>query len=269
MQVAKLTNRGVVRVSGADAADWLQDLITNDIARADEASACFAALLTPQGKVLFDFLLQRRGEDFLLDCAANHAGALAKRLSMYRLRAKVSISDSSAEFAVFAVWDSTGQPAIDARRDPRHPELGWRIISDPDNPGVDTNSSLDAYSVFRIGLGVPEGGSDFSYGELFPHDVNMDELHGVDFRKGCYVGQEVVSRVHHRGTARKRVRKLLLPSPAPAPGTDILAGETTIGQVIAVAGNTGLGLVRIDRVAESLEAGAATRAGGGAVDIKL
>ena len=269
MQAALLSNRGVVRVSGPDAAGWLQGLITNDVGLADDENACFAAMLTPQGKILFDFLIHRRNDDFLLDCAADQAAALARRLSMYRLRAKVEVADASGEFAVYAVWETASAPAPDARRDPRHSELGWRVLAAKSGAPIKTNAGKADFAAHRICLGVPEGGSDFAFGEHFPHDVNMDEIHGVDFKKGCYVGQEVVSRVQHRGAARKRIRKLQFADAAPPAGADIIAGDVQLGTVTAVSGSTGLGLIRIDRAAEAATAGSQTVASGEPVVIDL
>ncbi|MGE3244783.1 MAG: folate-binding protein YgfZ [Beijerinckiaceae bacterium] len=266
MQAALLEHRGVVRITGEDAADWLQGLITNDIARADGENACFAAFLSPQGKILFDFLIHRRGDLFLLDCAAGQAAALAKRLAMYRLRAKVQVELETGA-AVLALWDTASRPHPQALRDPRDPLLGWRLAGEaaalaelfPERvPATD-------YDAHRIAAGVPEGGTDFAWGDIFPHDANMDEMNGVDFKKGCYVGQEVVSRVQHRGSARKRFRKLHFGGETPAPGTEIMAGETSIGSVTSVCGFRGLGLIRIDRAAE----GGDFMAGGAIVGIAL
>ncbi len=266
MKTALLTSRGVVRITGADAQDWLQGLITNDIARADASQACFAALLSPQGKILFDFLVHRRDKTFLLDCAADQAAALARRLGMYRLRAKVEATQE-ADFGVAAIWDTDTRPHPLALRDPRHPGLGWRVLDDQAALSrlVAPGAGESEYAAHRIALGIPEGGMDFSWNDIFPHDADMDELGGVDFKKGCYVGQEVVSRVQHRGTARKRFRPVTFPAQTPAQGTDILAGENLVGTIATISGQAGLALFRIDRLMEALEAGHSLEAGGHAV----
>lgn len=268
MKATILDRRGVVRISGADASDWLQGLITNDITKADDNNACFAALLTPQGKILFDFLILRQEGDYFLDCDADVAATLAKRLTLYRLRAKISIEDCSSTFTVTAVWDSDDVPSHNAKRDPRHPGLGWRIIHprDTDQDGIQINASVGEYDARRVALGIPEGGVDFGWSDLFPHDANMDELDGVDFKKGCYVGQEVVSRVQHRGSARKRFRKIIRHG-AGSPGDEITAGEMSIGTLTSLTGDNGLALVRIDRLEDAASKGLKVQSGATKIDI--
>ena len=167
MKTALLGSRGVLRISGPDATEWLQGLVTNDIARADGENACFAALLSPQGKILFDFLISRREEDdsivYFIDCAIDQAAALAKRMSMYRLRAKVEVADLSESLGIMAIWDAGGSPSPEARRDPRHPALGWRLVGPRSGIALEfppQNSERD-YRTLRIAAGVPEGGADF------------------------------------------------------------------------------------------------------------
>lgn len=263
MKTALLGSRGVLRVSGPDAAEWLQGLITNDIARANGENACFAALLSPQGKILFDFLISRREEGdsalYYIDCAGDQVAALAKRMSMYRLRAKVEVADLSDSLGIMAIWDIEGSPSPEARRDPRHPALGWRLVGPRSGIALELppqNSEQD-YQALRIAAGVPEGGADFTWGDAFPHDANMDELNGVDFRKGCYIGQEVVSRVQHRGSARKRFRRLSFDGTPPAEGATITAGDIQLGTVTSICGDSGLGQIRIDRAAEAAGSAAA------------
>jgi len=274
MKAARLADRGVVRVAGDAAQDWLQALVTNDIAGADGADARFAALLSPQGKILFDFIVSRREGAFLLDCARAQASTLARRLAMYRLRASVEIADMSADLGVMAIWDSESAPAPLAARDPRHVGLGWRLVAPEDElaelaASAAPGSGPENYEALRVALGVPEGGKDFAFGEIFPHDANMDELHGVDFRKGCYVGQEVVSRVQHRGSARKRFRRVAFAgAPVPA-GASITAGGVNLGAVTSFADGRGLALVRVDKVADALAAGHTPQAGETAVTVDL
>jgi folate-binding protein YgfZ len=268
MKTALLGSRGVLQISGPDAAEWLQGLVTNDIARADGENACFAALLSPQGKILFDFLISRREEDdsivYFIDCAREQAPALAKRMSMYRLRAKVEVADLSDSLGIVAIWDVETRPAPEARRDPRNPALGWRLVGPRSEIALEfpPQSNEQDFHAMRIAAGVPEGGIDFAWGDAFPHDANMDELNGVDFRKGCYIGQEVVSRVQHRGTARKRFRKLTFDGAAPPEGSAITAGDTQLGTITSTSGDRGLGQIRIDRAAEAAEAGTCISADG-------
>ena len=197
------------------------------------------------------------------------AQSLADKLGFYKLRAKVAVENISESIGVLAVWD--GEPAVKpdlAFADPRHEALGWRILAPEDLAqkvadliGADLVES-DAYEAHRIATGVPRGGLDFMYSDAFPHEANMDRLHGVDFDKGCYVGQEVVSRMQHRGTARTRIVRVVLDDFSPETGIPVLAGDKPVGTMGSTAGGKGLALVRIDRVADALDAGLALTAGG-------
>ncbi len=255
-----LKDRGVVRVAGPDAAAFLQGLLTNDVEKLADGAARYAALLSPQGKILFDLIVHRRdAQTFLIDAPADKAGELAKRLGFYKLRAKVEVADVSADYAVVAGGDG---PA-----DPRAPGLGARrVVARAEAPAED-DAARAAYEGLRIALGVPAGGVDFAYGDAFPHDVNMDLLHGVDFAKGCYVGQEVVSRMKHKGTARRRIARVRLDGPAPAPGTPVLDGELPVGALGAAAGGQALALLRLDRAEEAAAAGRALTAGAATVTL--
>jgi folate-binding protein YgfZ len=271
-----LEDRGVLSVSGADATSFLQGLLTNDVERLQQSEARYAALLTPQGKILFDMIVVRalNGDEpsYLIDCAAAQAPDLAKRLGFYKLRAKVAVENISDSMGVLAVWN--GEPAMKpdlAFADPRHQTLGWRILVPEDLKqkvagliGADLVDS-DAYEAHRIASGVPRGGLDFMYSDAFPHETNMDRLHGVDFDKGCYVGQEVVSRMQHRGTARTRIVRVTLEDFSPETGVAVLGGDKQLGTMGSTAGGHGLALVRIDRVADALDAGLPLTAGGLAI----
>jgi len=229
--------------------------VTNEVAKLAIGASAFAALLSPQGKILFDFLIFRREPDeFWLDVAAAKAAELAKRLSFYKLRAEVEIADISAD--CFVVVDAGGP------LDPRHPGLGPRDIVANAAEG-----DRSAYDARRIALGVPEGGVDFAFGDAFPHDVNMDLLHGVDFAKGCYVGQEVVSRMKHRGDIRRRIVRVGLHGAAPAPGASVVDGDLPVGTLGGAAGGQALALLRLDRAAEAKAAGRALTAGGVTLEV--
>jgi tRNA-modifying protein YgfZ len=259
MGTAFLDDRGVVEVEGTDARALLQRLITNDVTTLQPGEARYAALLSPQGKIAVDFILldvTPAGEPnrFLLDCPTGLAGDLAKKLTMYRLRAAVQITNRSTEWGITAHW-----PDGPGFRDPRHPDLGTRSIGDR---GTADAASRQAYDAHRIALGVPDGGRDFDYGDAFPHDANLDRLAGVDFGKGCYVGQEVVSRVHHRGTARKRIVPVTFDGRAPAAGSDITVGEIAIGTMGSSVAGRGLATVRTDRAADAAALGAPAIADG-------
>jgi tRNA-modifying protein YgfZ len=273
MKAAFLPDRGVIKVSGETARDFLNGLITTDTARLQPGVGCFGALLTPQGKITVDFLLTEapagHGGGFLIDCPKVLAKPLADKLGFYRLRAKVGIENLSDSLGVLAVWD--GETALKPDltfTDPRNARLGFRILvpeelaqKAADLIGAEMVDS-SAYEAHRIAVGAPRGGLDFMYGDAFPHETNMDRLHGVDFDKGCYVGQEVVSRMQHRGTARTRTVRLLLDSAAPEPGSTIVAGDKSIGTMGSAADGHALGLIRVDRAGEALEAGTPFMAGG-------
>jgi tRNA-modifying protein YgfZ len=278
MKAALLPDRGVVKVSGNDARDFLNGLVTTDMTLLRPGLGRFGALLTPQGKITTDFLITEapagHGGGFLLDCPRVLAQGLADKLGFYRLRAKVVIENLSDSLAVLAAWD--GDPALKpdlAFADPRSETLGWRILvpeelaqKAADLIGAEMVNDA-AYDAHRIASGVPRGGLDFIYGDAFPHETNMDRLHGVDFDKGCYVGQEVVSRMQHRGTARTRTVRIILDGPAPEPGATILAGEKLVGTIGSAAGRHGLALMRIDRVADALDAAVPLTSGGLAIRV--
>ena len=246
-----LPDRAVIEVAGPEAATFLQGLITNDITKAAQAQAIYAALLTPQGKIIYDFLIAPTGDGFLLDCARAHAADLAARLKKYKLRAKVTIAERS-DIAVIA-----SSNRIDgALADPRLPALGFRAYQ------TSTTITDDAagYHSHRIAQGVPDS-SDIAPETHFPLDCNFEELHGVDFAKGCYVGQELTARMKHRATARRRILPVSAPSLPPA-GTPLTIGTTDIGEMMGSVGSNGLAIVRLDRLGNATEAtasGAAIR----------
>jgi len=270
MKAAFLPDRGVVRLTGDDARTLLNGLVTTDVTSLAPEAARFGALLTPQGKIVADFLLAETDDgSLILDCPRDLATTLATKLGFYKLRAKVVIENQSDALGILAVWDGTPatRPA-NAFADPRHPDLGLRIVVAPDNAAAlaaeigATPSDAGAYEAHRVACGVPQGGIDFAYGDAFPHETNMDRLHGVDFDKGCYIGQEVVSRMQHRGTARTRTVRLAFDGKAPPPGTTVTAGGKPLGALGASAGGKALGLLRIDRVNDALEAGQPIEADG-------
>jgi folate-binding protein YgfZ len=276
MKAALLPDRGVVKVSGDDARDFLNGLVTTDATLLGPGLGRFGALLTPQGKIIVDFLITEapagHGGGFLIDCPRALAQALADKLGFYKLRAKVAVENLSDSLGVLAAWDGdfTIKPDL-AFADPRSAALGWRILVPAelaqkvaDLIGADLLDS-PAYDAHRIASGVPRGGLDFMYGDAFPHETNMDRLHGVDFDKGCYVGQEVVSRMQHRGTARTRTVRVILDGFSPEPGTAILAGDKPVGTMGSTAGHNGLALIRTDRAADALDAGKPLTAGGLAI----
>jgi folate-binding protein YgfZ len=278
MKSAFLPDRGVVKVAGEDARNFLNGLITTDVDKLKPGLGRFGALLTPQGKIIVDFLITEvpagHGGGFLIDCPKALADGLATKLKFYKLRAKVTVENLSDDLGVLAAWDGqlAAQPDL-AFADPRNEELGYRILIPEDLKqklsdliGAELVDAAD-YEARRIALGVPRGGLDFMYSDAFPHETNMDRLAGVDFDKGCYVGQEVVSRMQHRGTARTRSVKVLLDGPSPETGATILAGDKPVGTIGSTAEGKGIALVRIDRVADALDAGQPLTAGGIALQL--
>lgn len=265
-KAALLADRAVLEVAGEDREHFLQGLVTNDVAGLKEGEARFAGLLTPQGKILFDFFVVVRGESFLLDCPASMAADLVKRLSLYKLRANVAIANVSARFSVAAAWGEGAAEWAKAQaalvdHDPRLPALGFRLILDRDH-AADFPAQRKDYEAIRVGLAVPEGGADYAYGDAFPHEACFDFLNGVSFKKGCFVGQEVVSRTQHRGTARTRVLAAKAREPLPQGGADIIADGVPVGRLGSVAGQNGVALARIDRVGQALARGQSFTAGG-------
>jgi folate-binding protein YgfZ len=261
IKIALLPDRGVVAVDGPDALTLLQGLLTNDISRLNTVPAVFAGLLSPQGKILFDFFVVRTPEGALLDVERDRAGDLVKRLSLYKLRAAVTIKDVSADHDVMAIFGGSQTMRVDlVYDDPRLAALGARAIVAKTEHAVVTTTAAD-YHDFRIGVGVPEGGRDYAYGDVFPHEALFDQLDGVSFTKGCYVGQEIVSRMEHRGTARRRIVPVLGTAGKLVEGQPVLGGDVEIGRIGSVAGERALAMIRLDRAQEFAEKGVLLRAG--------
>jgi len=275
MKAALLPDRGVVKVAGEDARKFLNGLLTTDIAKVTPERASFSALLTPQGKIMVDMIVvEAAAEDgggFFLDCPRALGKMLVDRLNFYKLRAKVIVEDLSEVLGVIAMWDGAGETEYGlCYADPRLPALGSRCMLPP-HLAAEAASDLGAalvqaseYEAHRITLGAPRGGLDFNYSDAFPHEADMDQLNGIDFEKGCYVGQEVVSRVEHRGIARKRVVPVAFQDFAAEIGVAIKAGEMDIGVMgSSVRGSgRGLAMLRLDRAAEALVAGKPLMSGG-------
>jgi folate-binding protein YgfZ len=273
-RIAELSRRGAVSVGGADAEKFLNDLITSDVPKT-VGGAVYGGLLTPQGKILFDLMVFRDEPQnrFLFDLPKSEVAAFVKRLTFYRLRAKVKIADISDERIAVAAWGGDAAPIVDGTvaPDARLAALGYRAIvpagaaTAPDYSGA----SMAEYDAHRISFGIPEGGIDFAFGESFPHEADMDQLAGIDFTKGCYVGQEVVSRMEHRGTARRRFVLASSASLFPPIGTAVTAGEKVIGTLGSSAGGNGLALVRLDRAREAMDDGTPITADGARLALTL
>ncbi len=245
-----LADRAVIALSGPEARSFLQGVITNDITTLTPERALYAALLSPQGKILFDFLLFAEGETVLIDCHKDVRAALIKRLTMYKLRAKIDI----------AARDDRSVIAGQGPDDPRLATLGQRSIV---AAGLETADGTAAYHEWRWGLGVPEG-LDFGTEKIFAMDGGLDELHAISFTKGCYVGQELTARMKHRGTDRKRLLPVNAPGAALATGAPVTAEDVELGTVMSSYGDAGYALIRLDRLAEAT---APVSVGGAAVFI--
>ena len=245
--IALLDDRSVIALSGADARGLLQGLVTNDMEQLSPASALYAALLTPQGKILFDFLMVEGDGAVLLDCSRSKAEMLVRRLTLYRLRAKVEI-ELRPQLKVLAAWQGETLPGI-LFADPRLPQLGARaVVAEAEiPPGA---GPAAPYHSHRRDLGVPEG-EDFGSDAIFALDGDLEQLHAVSFTKGCYVGQELTARMKHRGTARKRLLAVSASADLPPAGTAVMAGDRNIGELTSVTGHDGFALIRLDRLEEA------------------
>jgi folate-binding protein YgfZ len=276
MKATLLPDRGVLKVIGDDARKFLHGLVTADVLDLTPGQARFCALLTPQGKIIADFFVveapQAEGGGFFLDIPRAVAPTLVEKLNLYKLRARVLIEDLTEILGVIAAWDGSGTTKQGlCYADPRLPALGLRIMLAPHRAAAAANDlgatlvSAEDYEAHRIALAVPRGGLDFAYGDAFPHETDMDQLGGVDFAKGCYVGQEVVSRIEHRGIARTRAVALRYDGAAPASGAQITAGERQVGTMGSAARGRGIALIRLDRVAEAEQSALAA----GGITIRL
>jgi folate-binding protein YgfZ len=259
MPSVQLQDRSVIRVAGIDAQPLLHSILTTDINAMAMGEARGGALLTPQGKILFDFVIAQTGDGFLIDCQTTTAPDFLKRLTMYKLRAAVTLS-LEADRTVSAQWD--GPRAEGAFLDTRFgTHEVWRS-----HGSVGATDADDAWTALRIHNGVAELGADYDASDAFPHDVNLDQIGGLSFSKGCYVGQEVVSRMQHRGTARRRV---LIATGATmiTPRAPIEAAGKVIGETGSAIGTQALALVRIDRASEAMAAGETITANGVALTL--
>lgn len=230
-------DRAVISIRGAGALSFLHNLLTCDVSGLAVGEAAYGALLSPQGKILHDLFVFNAGESVLLDCATAQRAALLQKLMLYKLRAKLEIvARDDLEVAVGNVGFA----------DSRSVALGHRFFA-----ATGSFETGDGYNAARIALGLADSELDIGSGLLFPHEANFDLISGVSFSKGCYVGQEVVSRMQHRGTARSRILPIVCDADAPAKGTEIRSGAVLIGEVLSSVGPQALALIRTDRLAEA------------------
>ena len=244
--VARLTSRALVRLEGPDWRTFLQGLLSQDVEALAEGEVRFSALLNPQGKLLFDLFLIGEEGGCLIDVAADRREDFIRRLTMYRLRAKVQVAADDGE--VLALWPvSDAAPGPGWLADPRLPELGWRGYG-AGSPADAATVSEDVYNAWRLGLGVPDAAKDCPFESDYPIEANFDLLAGIDFQKGCFVGQETTSRMKRRGMIKSRMVGLAYEGDAPVFGAEILAGALRAGEVRTAADGRAIALVRLDRI---------------------
>ena len=241
-KIARLDNRALIRVSGEDWRPFLHNLLTHDIESLAAGELRFTALLTPQGKFLHDIFVLAGESEAWLDVQATHREALLKRLTLYRLRAHVTLEP--ADGAVFALWNATEAGAGWAR-DPRLPPLGFRAVASTEP----VNATQEDYEAHRLSLGVPDPAHDLQPDKTFPIEADFDLLDGIDFKKGCFIGQETTSRMKRRGVIKNRMLPITFDGPPPAPGAEVLAGDLRAGEVLSGRDGRAMALLRLDRIA--------------------
>ena len=252
--MAELPARGIIEVTGEDRVSFLQGLVSNDVTLAAPGHAIWAALLTPQGKYLADFFVFAEPERLLLDCEAAQVAGLVQKLSRFRLRAKVVLRDLSAERAVYVGWD--GAPAPDgAAPDPRLQDAGWRVLAPP---GRTCDATPDDWDAHRLALGLPDGTRDLEQDKTVLLEAGFDELNGISWTKGCYMGQELTARTKYRGLLKRRLVKVALDGPLPAPGTPIQSHGAEVGTMRSGRDGIGLAVLRLDSLPAPLECGGVT-----------
>ena len=268
-QCAFLGDRAVIALKGDDSRKFLQDLVTNDVDLVSPERAIYAALLTPQGKYLFDFFIIEHDGEFLLDCEAARAEALIKRLTMYRLRAKVEIEDARDRFQVVTAFGSEALETLDlaaevgaARKfgdgvvftDPRSVRAGARILwlLKTTMAALESDQFLSVYAhdydEYRLSLGLPDGSRDFEVDRTIVLEANFEALNGIDFQKGCFVGQEVTARTKYRGLVKKRLVAVSIDGSLPAPDTPILLGDKEVGRMRSGADGLGIAMLRLEAI---------------------
>ncbi|HEY0421650.1 MAG TPA: folate-binding protein [Acetobacteraceae bacterium] len=254
--LASLPDRGVIEISGEDRVPFLQGLVSNDVTLVAPGAAVWAALLTPQGKFLAEFFILSDGARLLLDCERPQAPSLAQRLGRYRLRSRVALRDASGEFHVHAAWDGVPDlpPDAVAAPDPRLPEAGWRILSPMPLP---TDATMQDWDRHRLALGLPDGARDLEAEKTVLLEAGFDELGGVSWTKGCYMGQELTARTKYRGLVKRRLVPVSVSGPLPPPGTPVLRDGMEVGVIRSGQGELALAQLRLDALSESLRCGEA------------
>ncbi len=253
-RLAALPSRAVLAIEGQDRITFLQGLVSNDVTEAAPGRAVWAALLTPQGKWLADFFIFSHGEQLLLDCERQHVETTRQRLSRFRLRSQVTLR-AADELAVYAAWDAVPQVDAIIAPDPRLPEAGWRLLSAAPLPTTALEADWDRH---RLSLGLPEGSRDLESEKTVLLEAGFDELHGVSWTKGCYLGQELTARTKYRGLVKRRLVPVAVDGPLPAPGTPVLRDGSEVGTMRSGIGQRGLAVLRLEAMQGVLTCGGAT-----------
>lgn len=254
LQLAHLPERGVVAIAGSERVAFLQGLVSNDVAEVAPGRAVWAALLTPQGKWLADFFILTDGERLLLDCERGQSMMLVSRLARYRLRAAVEITDVSADFAVYAGWGGVAEALgeVILAPDPRLPEAGLRLLA---RAPIATNARFEDWDLHRLALGLPDGSRDLEAERTLLLEAGFDELSGVSWSKGCYLGQELTARTRYRGLIKRRLVPVTVAGPLPAPATPVDGDGVARGSMRSGRGELGLASLRLDSLGERLTCG--------------
>jgi tRNA-modifying protein YgfZ len=253
-RLAALPSRAVLVAEGEDRVAFLQGLVSNDVAEAAPGRAVWAALLTPQGKWLADFFIFSNGEQLLLDCERQQIESIQRRLARFRLRSKVTLNVAD-KLTVYAAWDGTPEVDAIAAPDPRLPEAGWRLLSAVPLPTTALEADWDRH---RLVLGLPEGSRDLETEKTVLLEAGFDELHGVSWTKGCYMGQELTARTRYRGLVKRRLVPVTIEGPVPEPGTPVLRDGREVGTMRSGIGQTGLAVLRLEAMQGALTSGEAT-----------
>ena len=242
-RIARLDSRALIRVSGPDARPFLHNLLTQDVETLSPGDLRFGALLSPPGRLLFDLFLWGEDDAVVLDVAADRREALLQRLAMYRLRAQVTVE--ADDRPVFASWPGTAQGFT---TDPRTPGLGGRCHGGP----VEPDASEDDWQAHRLTVGVPDPAADAPSDKTYPIEASFDLLNGIDFQKGCFVGQETTSRMKRRGAIKTRMLPITFDGPPPPFGAEVLNGERRAGEVLSGREGGAMALLRLDRLEGAL-----------------
>jgi folate-binding protein YgfZ len=279
--IVELGQRGLLTVSGEDRRAFLQGLISNDINKVDATRAIYSGFLTAQGRFLHDFFVAEIGDTFYLDCERERLEDLRRRLSLYRLRSKVSLAPAGDALTVMALFGPGTLPALGLPEqagsaqpqaggvvyvDPRLVGLGARAIVPKDKVASLAQAgfrpaTFDQYDALRLSLGIPDGSRDLPIEKALLLENGFDELNGVDWKKGCYVGQELTSRMKHRLLVRKRLTPVRIEGPTPQPGTPVMLDDQEAGEMRSVQGPLGLALLRLDIVEQADKDGRPLKAG--------